>query len=175
LPQDLPFGIINSLFLLRAVDDLRQGCTGPRCSTGYNRTTFYVLLLVLLTSVAGLVYKLMRSLTLTELWQERNQLRSIKAELAERARRLQMSVPGPEGGESDSDSDIDRTAKVGGASQAPSRNTLDCVASGFSPLRDNIVAAAFSQEALEGDRARPTREMVVLIAFETDPLPECGR
>jgi hypothetical protein len=174
LRQDLPFGIINSLFLLGEVDNLGQpeGCTGPRCSIGYSRTTFYVLLLVLLTSVAGLVYKLMRSLTLTELWQERNQLRSIKAELAERARRLQMSAPGPEGVESDndsdSDSDSDCTAKARGASQAPSCNTLH-------GLRETIVAAAISQEALERDSARLPRKTVVLSTFEIALLPECGR
>ena len=168
----MPFGIINSLFLLGEVDNLGQpeGCTGPRCSIGYSRTTFYVLLLVLLTSVAGLVYKLTRSLTLTDLWQEHNQLRSIKAELAERARRLQMSAPGPEGVESDndSDSDSDCTAKARGASQAPSCNTLH-------GLRETIVAAAISQEALERDSARLPRKTVVLSTFEIALLPECGR
>ena len=162
----MPFGIINSLFLLRAVDDLRQGCTGPRCSTGYNRTTFYVLLLVLLTSVAGLVYKLMRSLTLTELWQERNQLRSIKAELAERARRLEMSALGPEDVESDSESDSDNESDSDSSRSRSRASSEDFL---------TIVAAAISQEALERDSARPTPKTVVLSTFETALLPEGGR
>jgi hypothetical protein len=162
----LPFGIINALFLVREVDDLGQGCTGPRCSTHYHRTTFYVLLLVLLTSVACFMYKLMRSLTLTELWEERNQLRSIEAELAERARRLEMSALGPEGVESDSESDSDNDSDSGRTrSLASSEDFL------------TIVVTAISHEALERDSARPTPKTVVqsLSTFETALLPECGR
>ena len=140
------------------------------CGLGsYNSTTFCVLLLVLLTSVTSLVYKLVRLLTIPELWHERNRLRSVKTELAARARRLEMLVPGPEGGGSDSDS----TGEAGEASQVPGGSTLH---SGPSPLReDTIVVAAISQGALDIDDTWPTREAVVVTSFEIAVLPECGR
>ena len=164
--QDLPFSIINTIFLVREVDDLGQGCPGPRCSTRYHRTTFYVLLLVLLTSVACFMYKLMRSLTLAELWQERNQLRSIEAELAERARRLEMSALGPEDVESDSESDSDNESDSDSSRSRSRASSEDFL---------TIVAAAISQEALERDSARLPRKTVVLSTFEIALLPECGR
>jgi hypothetical protein len=146
------------------------------CSGRYSSTTFCVLLLVLLTSVACLVYKLVRLLTIPELWHERNRLRSVKAELEVRARRLEMLVPGPEGGGSDSDSDS--TGEAGGASQVPGGSTLHGTASGPSPLRENtmmIVVAAISQGALETDSTRPARKAIAVATFEIAVLPECGR
>ena len=137
----------------------------------YSSTTFCVLLLVLLTSVACLVYKLVRLLTIPELWHERNRLRAVKTELEMRARRLAMLAPGPEGGDSASDSDS--TGEAGGALQVPGGSSLH---SGPSPLReDTIVAAAISQGALDIDDTWPTREAVVVISFEIAVLPECGR
>ena len=173
MPQDLPFGVINTLFLLRQVDcwgcSWGDGCTGPRCADSYSSTTFCVLLLVLLTSVACLVYKLVRLLTIPELWHERNRLRTVKTELEMRARRLEMLVPGPEGGGSGSDS----TGEAEGASQVPGGSTLH---SGPSPLReDTIVGAAISQGALDIDDTLPTRKAVVVTTFEIAVLPECGR
>ena len=177
MPQDLPFGVINTLFLLRQVDcwgcSWGDGCTGPRCADSYSSTTFCVLLLVLLTSVACLVYKLVRLLTIPELWHERNRLRNVKAELEVRARRLEMLAPGPEGGDSDSDS----IGEAGTALQVPGGSTLHGTANGPSPLRENtfmIVVAAISQEALEIDSTRPARKAVVT-TFEIALLPECGR
>ena len=137
----------------------------------YNSTTFCVLLLGLLTSVACLVYKLMRLLTIPELWHERNRLHSVKTELEVRARRLEMLVRGPEGGGSDSDS----TGEAGGASQVPGGSTLH---SGPSPLREDtimIVVAAISQGALEIDSTRPARKAIAVATFEFALLPECGR
>ena len=137
----------------------------------YNSTTFCMLLLVLLTSVACLVYKLVRLLAIPELWHERDRLRSVKTELAARARRLEMLAPGPEGGDSASDSDS--TGEAGGALQVPGGSTLH---SGPSPLReDTIVGAAISQEALEIDGTRPIHKAVVVTTFEIAVLPECGR
>ena len=132
-----------------------------------------MLLLVLLTSVACLVYKLVRLLTIPELWHERNRLRSVKAELEVRARRLEMLVPGPEGGGSDSDSDSDSTGEAEGAWQVPGGSTLH---SGPSPLReDTIFMAAISQRALDIDGTSLTRKAVVVTTFEIAVLPECGR
>ena len=141
------------------------------CGLGsYNSTTFCVLLLVLLTSVACLVDKLVRLLTIPELWHERNRLRSVKIELAARARRLET---GPEGGDSGSASDNDSTGETEGASLVPGGSTLH---SGPSPLReDTIVVAAISHGALEIDGTWPTRKAVVVTTFEIALLPECGR
>ncbi len=128
-----------------------------------------MLLLVLLTSVACLVYKLLMLLTIPELWHERNRLRAVKTELEMRARRLEMLVPGPESGGSDNDS----TGEAEGASHAPGGSTLH---SGPSPLReDTIVGAAISQEALEIDGTWPTRKAIAVTTFEIAVLPECGR
>jgi hypothetical protein len=177
LPQDLPFGVINTLFLLRQVDcwgcSWGDGCTGPRCADSYSSTTFCVLLVVLLTSVACLVYKLLMLLTIPELWHERNRLRAVKTELEMRARRLEMLVPGPEGGGSGSDSDSDSTGEAEGAWQVPGGSTLH---SGPSPLReDTIFMVAISQGALDVDDTWPTRKAVVVTTFEIAVLPKCGR
>jgi hypothetical protein len=115
------------------------------------------------------VYKLLMLLTIPELWHERNRLRAVKTELEMRARRLEMLVPGPEGGGSDSDS----TGEAEGASQVPGGSTLH---GGPSPLReDTIVGAAISQEALEIDGTWPIHKAVVVTTFEIAVLPECGR
>ena len=94
LPQDLPLGIINARFLYLEVDGWGRCCTESLCLGSYDGTTFTVLLLVLLTSTVCLTYKLMKLLTLPQLWHERNRLRSVKAEIAERARLLEMFVLG---------------------------------------------------------------------------------
>ncbi len=152
MPQDLPFSIINTIFLVREVDDLGQGCPGPRCSTRYHRTTFYVLLLVLLTSVACFMYKLMRSLTLTE---------SLLSELAD----WRCPRSGPKTlratAKATATTKATTTAAAQGAAQAPRI---------FSPL-----LRLRPLEALERDSARPTPKTVVLGTFETALLPEGGR
>jgi hypothetical protein len=164
---------MNTLFLLRQVDDWGEGCMGAWCLGSYSSTTFCVLLLVLLTSVACLVYKLVRLLTIPELWHERNRLRAVKTELEMRARRLEMLVPGPEGGDNGSGSDSDCRGEAEAASQVPGGSTLH---SGPSPLReDTIVVAAISHGALEIDGTWPTRKAVVVTTFEIAVLPECGR
>ncbi len=126
-----------------------------------------MLLLVLLTSVGCLVYKLVRLLTIPELWHERNRLRAVKTELEMRARRLLL--PGSEGGGSGSDS----TGEAEGALHVPGGSTLH---GGPSPLReDTIVGAAISQGALDIDDTWLTRKAVVVTTFEIAVLPECGR
>jgi hypothetical protein len=174
LPQDLPLGIINARFLLLEVDGWGRCCTALRCSGSYDGTTFTVLLLVLLTSIVCLTYKLMKLLTLPELWHERNRLRSVKAKLAERARLLEVIVLAPESG----DSDVGGEGEVDAASQEQlaKGNTLDGTASGSSPPGEQAVAAVNSQGALGRDSTQPTYNLAaVVIAFEIGLLPECGR
>ena len=176
LPQDLPLGIINARFLYLEVDGWGRCCTESRCSGSYDGTTFTVLLLVLLTSIVCLTYKLMKLLTLPELWHERRRLRSVKAELAERTRLLEVFVLAPEsddvGGEGEGEGEA--------ASQEPLArgNTLRGTARRSSPPGEqSSVAAVNSQGALGRDSTQQTygNLAAVVTTFEIGLLPECGR
>ena len=152
MPQDLPLGIINARFLLLEVDGWGRCCTEFRCSGSYDGKTFTVLLLVLLTSIVCLTYKLMKLLTLPELWHERKRLRSVKAELAERTRLLEVFVLAPEsddvGGEGE------------GEGEAASQEPL---------ARGNTLRGTARRSSPPGEHA------VVVTTFEIGLLPECGR
>ena len=106
LLQDAPFAVVNSLFLLRTVDDVKR-----RCKDDTNVT---VLLLVLLSSVATLMYKLMKLRTFPEVWREHRRLLQEELRLLKRAEQLKMEaqatvVHQSEG--SDVDSDVDSPAE----------------------------------------------------------------
>ena len=174
LPQDLPLGIINARFLLLEVDSWGRCCTEFRCSGSYDGKTFTVLLLVLLTSIACSTYKLMKLLTLPELWHERNRLRSVKAELAERTHLLEVFVLAPES------DDVGGEGEGEAASQEPLArgNTLHGTARRSSPPGEqSSVAAVNSQGALGRDSTQQTYDNLaaVVTTFEIGLLPECGR
>jgi hypothetical protein len=102
LLQDAPFSVINTLFLLRTVYDP----TKPPCTKASCPKTVTVLLLVLLTSIAVLTYKIMMLSTFPEIWREHQQLLLEKIALHERARRLSMgaateAAPQSEGSDAD--------------------------------------------------------------------------
>jgi hypothetical protein len=98
LLQDAPFAVMNSLFLLQTVDNVKRTD---------DDTNVPVLLLVLLSSVASLMYKVMKLRAFPEIWREHSRLLQVKVGLMERAERLKMEaqatvVPDSEGSDVDS-------------------------------------------------------------------------
>jgi hypothetical protein len=98
LLQDAPFAVMNSLFLLQTVDNVKRTD---------DDTNVPVLLLVLLSSVASLMYKVMKLRAFPEIWREHRRLLQEKVGLIKRAERLKMEaqatvVPDSEGSDVDS-------------------------------------------------------------------------
>jgi len=98
LLQDAPFAVMNSLFLLQTVDNVKRTD---------DDTNVPVLLLVLLSSVASLMYKVMKLRAFPEIWREHRRLLQEKVRLIKRAERLKMEaqatvVPDSEGSDVDS-------------------------------------------------------------------------
>ena len=110
--QDLPYTVVNTLFLLKTVNTLVKQ---PEL---YDRRTFTALLLVLLMSVGALVYKLTKLLKLPEMWREKKRLRTLKAEFEERERRLDAEAEAADAASIESDSELDSDGYVNGRSQS---------------------------------------------------------
>jgi hypothetical protein len=144
--QDVPFAIVNAVFLVRTVNDKRSDVT--------------IMLCVLLTSIASLVYKVMKLRTIPKVWQEHRRLLDVKAELAERAMRLQESegqCQQDSSGESDGDED------EGKAARAPER-------------KSSADPAMCSGQTHASASVRAQQKMVVEVTtFEIGVFPECGR
>ena len=91
--EDAPFCVLNTLLLSRAFRDrfdLSFLDKQRLCSPQYG-TNFTLILLILLTSVAALVYKLMHLKHFPSLWAAQKVLAAEEAQLAERAKRLETS------------------------------------------------------------------------------------
>jgi hypothetical protein len=89
--EDAPFCVLNTLLLSRALRDrFDLGLLDNQrlCSPQYG-TNFTLILLILLTSVAALVYKLMHLVHFPSLWAAQKVLVAEEAQLAERAKRLE--------------------------------------------------------------------------------------
>ena len=116
--QDVPFGVVNTIFLVGTVNDNLS--LGRQCSSGSSDNTDFpaVKLCILLSSIASLMYKVMKLRTFPHVWQEYERLCVVKAELEERATRLQISENqtwGDISSESDEEEDeakLARTAEV---------------------------------------------------------------
>jgi hypothetical protein len=116
--QDVPFGVVNSIFLVGTVNDNLS--LGRQCSSGSSDNTGFpaVKLCILLSSIASLMYKVTKLRTFPHVWQEYERLCVVKAELEERATRLQISenqTRGDISSESDEEEDeskLARTAEV---------------------------------------------------------------
>ena len=109
LAEDAPFCVLNTMYILRVLQDDAEGV----CSPGYTLFDFQVpmtlfpavspepsiplffmgqlLCLILLTSVAGLVYKLGRIQQLPGIWALRKTLQQTKENLLEREEQLSHS------------------------------------------------------------------------------------
>jgi hypothetical protein len=94
LTEDAPFCVLNMLLLSRAFHDrFNQSFLDKQrlCSPQYG-TDFTMILLILLTSVACLVYKLMHLVHLPSLWAAQKVLAAEEAQLAERGKVLETSI-----------------------------------------------------------------------------------
>jgi hypothetical protein len=130
--QDLPFGVVNVLFLLRTAND--PGSIGL-CSRGYDRMTFTVLLLSVLTSSASLMHKLVALSSVPHLYREHVRLFAAKAQLALRAAQLQAGMDGSETSDSEAD------CSLGGAQRSSLSGTDKAVEEFLSGLSGSLVYA----------------------------------
>ena len=176
LLQDAPFSVVNTLFLLRIVYDPKK----PPCTEASCPTTVAVLLLILLTSIALLTYKIMKLRMFPGIWREHQQLLLEKVMLRERASRLSMqaateAVPQSEWSDSesgDSGSDANCDPKVLAHSGASSSVLLGSVATAVIALPASADEALHSSSALRTGHSQLRRK---LTTFEICVLPECGR
>ena len=93
--QDVPFGVINAIFLTRIVDRLgtKLGqCDGCVVDDDTRRASFKIQFLILLTSVITLVYKVMHLRALPAVWREHEQLLVEGRQLADRLSVLEASA-----------------------------------------------------------------------------------
>jgi hypothetical protein len=162
--EDVPFTVVNTIFLLHTVDDISDPAAGSLCAVAYDRERcrkaiaqeFTVMLVVLLSSMAALMYKLMRLLVFPGIWRERIRLLKEKKELAERWQRLE-AVPTIASYDSQSDSD-----------------------DGSQDLCDEAVRAVAADPTMCAGRTNATagvQQKVVaeVTTFEIGVFPECGR
>jgi hypothetical protein len=180
LLQDAPFAVVNSLFLLRTVDDSK--------TPHDDDTNVTVLLLVLLSSVASLMYKLMKLRTFPEVWREHSRLLQEEVRLIKRAEQLKTEaqatvVPQSEG--SDVDSDVDSVSSDNSSRCAttmlshgrPSHSAqLESAAMRVAVLTLSTStdgAGVYSTQAAPSSLSQLPR--VELTTFEICILPECGR
>jgi hypothetical protein len=177
LLQDAPFAVVNSLFLLRTVDDLKRP---------HDDTNVTVLLLVLLSSVASLMYKLMKLRAFPTVWREHSRLLQEEVRLIKRAEQLKMEaqatvVPQSEG--SDVDSDVDSVS-----SDDSSRCATKMLSHGrpshsaqleSAAMRDAVLSTSTDGAGVCSTQAAPSSlsqlPRVELTTFEICILPECGR
>jgi hypothetical protein len=91
--EDAPFCVLNTLLLSRAFRDrFDLGLLdNQRLCSPQNGTNFTMILLILLTSVVALVYKLMHLVNFPSLWAAQKVLAAEEAQLAERTKRLETS------------------------------------------------------------------------------------
>ena len=99
--QDVPFCVLNTILLDRMINSRNDPTLLPKqrlCSAEYT-TKFLPLLLVLLTSVGALVYKLMHLVHLPRIWLEHQRLAVERTELeqCEEAITRRMGALGAEG------------------------------------------------------------------------------
>ena len=184
LLQDAPFAVVNSLFLLRTVDDVKR-----RCKDDTNVT---VVLLVLLSSVASLMYKLMKLRVFPDVWREHRRLLQEKVRLIKRAEQLKMEaqarvVPQSDGSDVDVDSDADSVNSDISSSCAttmlshgrPSNSAqLESAAMRVAvlPLSTSTEwAGVYLSQAAPSSLSQLPSPGVELTTFEICMLPECGR
>ena len=176
-PQDVPFGVINVLFVMRLAS------LGDQTNRGY----FTIQLLILLTSVATLVYKAMHLKDFPAVWREHELLLVEKRELDERFRVLSNASAKPNANSAAAQSSeiTEDTASESGADDAET-----AAAAAAEAVEDGAVAAAVAKPATAvplqpsqlnlrsgiGDNpAQPGRAVLEVMTFEIGMLPECGR
>jgi hypothetical protein len=171
--QNAPFSVVNTLFLLRTSYDPKK----PPCTEASCPTTVTVLLLVLLTSIAALIYKIMKLRMFPGIWREHQQLLE-KIALHERACRLSMgavteAVTHSEGSESESGDSGSDTPKVLAQSGPSNSVLLGSVTTAVIALPASADEALHTSSALRTGHSQLRR--VEMTTFEICMLPECGR
>ena len=141
---------------------------------------FFLLLLVVLTSVAALVYKLMKLVKLPEIWREEKRLLKLKAEFEERERRLDAeaealahdSAVSEHESECDSDDYINgRSGDVPMGLRTLGVPRLPAAAEAQAGLSIEPEAAGLRAAACTAQH----KVVIELTTFEIGVLPECGR
>ena len=175
LLQDAPFAVVNSLFLLR---------------TKHDDTNVTVLLLVLLSSVASLMYKVMKLRTFPEVWREHSRLLQEEVRLIKRAEQLKMEAqatvaPQSEGSDVDSDvdsvsSDISSCCATTMLSHGRPSNSAQLESAAMRvavlPMSTSTDGAGvYSSQAPPSSLSQLPSPGVELTTFEICMLPECGR
>ncbi len=182
----MPFGVINAIFLTRILDSLgtKLGqCDGCVVDDETRRASFKIQLLILLTSVATLVYKAMHLRDFPAVWREHELLLVEGRQLDDRFRVLSNSNAQPDAISAEVTED---TASESGADDAET-----AAAAAAEAVEGGAVAAAVAKPATavpaqpsqqldlrpgKGDaRAQPRRALLEVTTFEIGVLPECGR
>ncbi len=167
----MPFGVINVLFVMRlaACDD----------QTNRGSFTIQLQLLILLTSVATLVYKAMHLRHFPAVWRERELLLDENRQLEERFRVLSNASAKPNAisAAAQSSEMTEDTASESGADDAETVEGGAVAAAVAKPA--TAVPSQPSQLTLRsgiGDtRAQPGRAVLEVTTFGIGMLPECGR
>ncbi len=143
-----------------------------------DRPPFYLLLLVLLTSVAALVYKLMKLVKLPEIWREEKRLLKLKAEFEERERRLDADAEAHNSAASEHESESDNDDYINGRSGDVPMG-LRTVGVPRLPAAAEAQAGLSMEPETAESRAvacnAQQKVVVELTTFEIAVLPECGR
>jgi hypothetical protein len=105
--QDVPFGVINAIFLTRIVGSELGQCDGCFVDDKTRLASFEIQFLILLTSVITLVYKVMHLRALPDVWREHEQLLVEGRQLADRLSVLEASAQPGAGLAAPNDSDLD--------------------------------------------------------------------
>jgi hypothetical protein len=175
--QDAPFAVVNSLLLLRTVNDLKGT---------HDDATVTLLLLVLLSSVASLMYKVMKLRTFPEVWREYSRLLREKIRLTERAERLKTRmetqapvVPHSEGSDVESvSSDIGSDCATTMLSHGRRINSAQ-LESAAMPVAVLLLSTSADGAGVHSSQASPSSlsqlPRIELTTFEICMLPECGR
>jgi hypothetical protein len=161
----MPYTVVNTLFLVKTVE------TQVKLLSAADHPQFFLLLLVLLTSVAALVYKLMKLVKLPEIWREEKRLLKLKAEFEERERRLDAEASQRKS-ECDSDDYINgRSGDVPMGLRTLGVPRLPAAAEAQAGLSIEPEAAGLRAAACTAQH----KVVIELTTFEIGVLPECGR
>ena len=162
--------MVNSLFLLRTVNDSKT----PRDDTNVT-----VLLLVLLSSVASLMYKVTKLRTFPDVWREHSRLVQEEDRLIKRAERLKIEAqatvaPQSEGSVVDSDVEIVSNCATTTRSHEGCSNSGQ-LGSAAMPLA--VLSTSGDRAGMCSSQTAPSclSQLPRLTTFEICMLPECGR
>jgi hypothetical protein len=173
--------VINVIFLTRLAACGNQTNHGS-CGNQTNHGSFTIQLLILLTSVATLVYKAMHLRDFPAVWQEHELLLVEKRQLDDRFRVLSNANAQPDAISAEMTEDTPSESGADDAEAVEGEAVAAAVAKPATavPAQPSQLPAQPSQQLNlrpgEGDaRAHPRRAVLEVTTFEIGMLPECGR